>query len=124
MRQSTPWLQRIKVLRGPRIAGDDHAPAPALEAIAHGRLHGIVIHREGAHRHPAHLEDLALFDLGDGHPWPLALDHVMAANLDVPVEIVEELVHLPPGAGGPHTSKGAFCPTIQRVIRRWARSMM
>ena len=84
-----------KVLRRPRIARDGHAPAAALEAIADGRTDGIVVHGEGADRDPAHLEDLALLYLRHAHGGTGALDHVMPADLDVPVEVVEQLVHLP-----------------------------
>src|SRR5215510_5326721 len=84
-----------QVLRRTRVAGDDHAAAAALEQKAHGRLHRVVVHVEGAHGDSAHLEDLALLELSNGNTGPLALHHVMAADLDVPVEVVEELLHLP-----------------------------
>jgi hypothetical protein len=50
--------------------------------------------------------------------------HVRAPHLDVPVEVVEQLVDLAPRAGRPIHSNGAFCPVIQRVISRWPRSIV
>ena len=43
---------------------------------------------------PPTSHDLAFLDLGDLHEGRLALVHVGAAHLDVPVEILEELVDL------------------------------
>ena len=46
-----------------------------------------------------------------------------AAHLDVPVQVVEQLVDLPPVPAGPQISSGAFWPTIHRVISRCPRSI-
>src|SRR5215470_16736842 len=74
-----------QVLRGARVTGHDHAATATLEQKAHGRLHGVVVHVEGAHGDSTHLEDLSLFELSNCNTGPVALHHVMAADLDVPV---------------------------------------
>ena len=125
MRVSTPWLHFMRVLAGPRVAGDHQAPPLAVEAVAERRLDGIVLDQERGDLHAVAIEDLALLDLGDAHRRWLAVDHVPAAHLDVPVQVVEQLVHLPPRAGGAvDLERALFWPTIQRVMSRWPRSIV
>src|SRR3972149_1665274 len=99
-----------EVLGRPRVARDHDAPAAALEAVAEGGLDGVVVDAEGAHRHAAGLEDLALLDLRHRHARALALDHVGAADLDVPAAEVGEPVHLSLRPGRPPHLEGRVLP--------------
>src|SRR5207245_9960285 len=56
-----------EVLAGPRVAGDDDAPAAALEVEAVRRLHRVVLDEERAHRDAAGLDQPALLDLRHAH---------------------------------------------------------
>src|SRR5262249_40225183 len=81
------------------IARDDDRPAAAVEAEAEGRLDRIVLDQERAHPNGPGVEDLSLLDLGDAHHRRPPIVHVRATHLDVPVEIVEQLVDLSLRAG-------------------------
>src|SRR5205807_9490927 len=89
-----------QVLARARVAGDDDAPAAPLEVEAERRLDRVVLDEKRAHLDAAHVHEPALLDLRHADPGRLALAHVGAAHLDVPAEVVEELLDLPAGAGG------------------------
>src|SRR5262249_50128287 len=115
-----------EVLARARVARDDHRPAAALEPEAEGRLDRFVLDQEGADSHGAGLEDLPLLDLGDAHVRRPPLVHVRAAHLDVPAQVVEQLVDLALRPGGSPDLEGRILagdpardqqvPEVDRVV--------
>src|SRR5438477_21580 len=93
------WPSTLTKRDTARVTGDDQAAALGVEAIAEGRLDGVVLDEERRHAQAVALEDAALLDLGHLHAGRLALVHVRAPDLDVPLEVVQQLVDLAAGAG-------------------------